>query len=98
MRLAIPLAVALFVCALIGCREDGPDTSASPTPGDALSWQACDVQSTAAGFECATLKVPLDYARPDGEKIGIAMIRLPAKDKAQRIGPLVFNFGGPGGS
>ncbi|MGH3241068.1 MAG: alpha/beta fold hydrolase, partial [Spirillospora sp.] len=49
------------------------------------------------GFRCATLRVPLDHARPSGEKIGIALIKVPATDRRHRRGSLVFNFGGPGG-
>ncbi|WUH96546.1 alpha/beta hydrolase [Spirillospora sp. NBC_00431] len=49
------------------------------------------------GFRCATLRVPLDHARPSGEKIDIALIKVPATDRRHRIGSLVFNFGGPGG-
>ncbi|MER5376716.1 alpha/beta hydrolase [Streptomyces sp. NPDC002553] len=60
-------------------------TEGAPAPGD--DWQ------------CATLKVPLDWARPDGETIGLALIRSKAKGKGEdRIGSLLFNFGGPGGS
>ncbi|MDW4908273.1 alpha/beta hydrolase [Streptomyces sp. ADMS] len=58
-------------------------TSDSPTPGS--DWQ------------CATLRVPLDYAKPDGETIGLALIRAKATG-GSRIGSLLFNFGGPGQS
>jgi hypothetical protein len=51
-----------------------------------------------AGFQCAELTVPLDYANPGGATIQLAMNRLPASDPAQRIGPLLTNPGGPGGS
>ena len=51
-----------------------------------------------AGLECATLRVPLDYADPDGEQITIGLNRLPARDPAKRIGSLIFNPGGPGGA
>ncbi|MFD1538145.1 alpha/beta hydrolase [Nonomuraea guangzhouensis] len=47
---------------------------------------------------CGKLAVPLDYAEPDGDKIEIALIKLPATDQSKRLGSLVFNFGGPGGS
>jgi len=66
-------------------------TASIPDPAP-LSWQNC------GSFECATLMVPLDYASPNGKKIGIAMIRLLARDKEDRIGSLLVNFGGPGGS
>ncbi|MFG1704815.1 alpha/beta hydrolase [Nonomuraea sp. M3C6] len=40
--------------------------------------------------------MPLDYAVPDGERLEIAVIRLPAR--GDRIGSLVVNPGGPGSS
>ncbi|WP_406194641.1 alpha/beta hydrolase [Kitasatospora sp. NBC_01560] len=47
---------------------------------------------------CGTLKVPLDYASPDGETLDVAVVRVPAADQQQRLGSLVFNPGGPGNS
>ncbi|MDQ6817688.1 MAG: alpha/beta hydrolase [Actinomycetota bacterium] len=44
------------------------------------------------------MQVPLDYSAPNGGKISIALIRLPAGDPARRIGSLFLNPGGPGGS
>jgi pimeloyl-ACP methyl ester carboxylesterase len=45
------------------------------------------------------MKAPLDWDRPDGETIGLALIRAGASGPdSGRIGSLVFNFGGPGGS
>ena len=58
-----------------------------------LSWTACR-----DGFQCATLYAPLDYDRPDGVKVGVSVIRLPAGSPRQRIGSLLLNPGGPGGS
>ncbi|MFG2915323.1 alpha/beta hydrolase [Kitasatospora sp. NPDC048298] len=71
-----------------------------------LHWHACAAPTTAQGagtapaadWQCATLKVPLDYGKPDGATIDLALIRTPAKDEQQRIGSLLFNFGGPGAS
>jgi pimeloyl-ACP methyl ester carboxylesterase len=58
-----------------------------------VSWSACR-----DGFQCATVPAPLDYDRPAGVQIGISVIRLPAGDPARRIGSLLLNPGGPGGS
>lgn len=67
-------------------QSEGGGTSPSPLP-DGGSWS------------CATMKAPRDWAKPKGDTIGIALIRARASgDAAQRIGSLVFNFGGPGGS
>jgi pimeloyl-ACP methyl ester carboxylesterase len=49
-------------------------------------------------FECAYLHVPLDYDEPDGPVAQIGVIRRQATDPDERIGSLVTNPGGPGGS
>jgi pimeloyl-ACP methyl ester carboxylesterase len=61
-----------------------------------LAWTACGDE--APGFECATARVPLDYDRPHGARISLALTRLPASDPGRRIGSIFFNPGGPGGS
>jgi len=61
-------------------------------PADTLAWQPC------GKLECATLQVPLDHAAPNGRKIGIALNRQRAIDPKRRIGSLLVNPGGPGGS
>ncbi|MFD1660550.1 alpha/beta hydrolase [Streptomyces caeni] len=63
-----------------------------------LDWGRCKSTSgPGAGWRCATLKVPLDWSKPDGRTIGLALIRSKATG-GRRIGSLLFNFGGPGGS
>ena len=57
-----------------------------------LDWRDC------GGNQCARLSVPLDYADPDGEAIQLAVLRVPAERRAERVGQLVVNPGGPGGS
>ncbi|WP_369214312.1 alpha/beta hydrolase, partial [Streptomyces flavofungini] len=48
--------------------------------------------------ECATVEVPLDYARPDGARTRIAVSRIPAEKPSARRGVLLLAPGGPGGS
>ena len=48
--------------------------------------------------ECATLSVPVDYRRPHGQQITIAISRIRAGDPTLRHGILLLNPGGPGGS
>ncbi|SEG80075.1 TAP-like protein [Nonomuraea solani] len=43
------------------------------------------------------MRVPLDHGAPGGERVELAVIRLPARG-GQRIGSLVLNPGGPGSS
>lgn len=66
----------------------GADQSAS-----SIEWRPCG-----GGVECGVLHVPLDYVRPHGASIEIALARLRAVDEANRIGSLVVNPGGPGDS
>ncbi|MGW2205975.1 alpha/beta hydrolase [Streptomyces sp. NPDC001774] len=48
---------------------------------------------------CGTVRVPLDYADPDGVRIPLTVSRLRASGPAaDRQGALVFNPGGPGAS
>lgn len=68
-----------------------PDDDAGPVP--AADWSDCG-----RGFECTTIEVPLDYEDPEGETIEIAVTRHPAEDPDRRIGTLIMNPGGPGGS
>jgi len=62
----------------------------------AVTWKPCD--DVARGAECATIKAPLDWDQPDGDTIDIAMARLVAAKPDQRVGSLLLNPGGPGGS
>ena len=49
-------------------------------------------------FECATISVPLDYAKPDGQQIQLMLVRVHDSDNTGHAGSLVVNPGGPGGS
>ncbi|MEU5309378.1 alpha/beta hydrolase [Streptomyces sp. NPDC021562] len=59
-----------------------------------LSWRDCGVP----GFQCATMKAPLDYARPGAGDVRLAVARKRATGKAKPLGSLLVNPGGPGGS
>jgi pimeloyl-ACP methyl ester carboxylesterase len=61
-----------------------------------LAWEKC--YAKLGPFECGTLQVPLDYDEPNGPTISLSVVRLPASDPARRIGSLILNPGGPGGS
>ncbi|MFD7130115.1 alpha/beta hydrolase [Streptomyces sp. NPDC059894] len=71
--------------------------------GQKLDWGQCedsaDSPAPSGEWQCATLKVPLDWSKPGGETIDLAMIRARTSgSENRRIGSLLFNFGGPGGS
>ena len=68
-------------------------TATATQPTASLRWSDCGDP-----FQCATLSVPLDYRNAGGRRITLALIRLPASDPLRRIGSLLTNPGGPGGS
>jgi pimeloyl-ACP methyl ester carboxylesterase len=86
--------------------ETTPDDTSAPDttdggeqPAGELVWGPCDDEIvTDDALDCAVLDVPLDPQDPDGETIPIEMVRLPATDPESRVGAILFNPGGPGGS
>jgi pimeloyl-ACP methyl ester carboxylesterase len=94
VRRMIGRGVRLWVCAAAVAGAGPGVAGASP-----LSWGHCRAGSDAAlaGFRCARLRVPLDYGRPHGRLIALALVRHPASRRSARAGTLFVNPGGPGG-
>jgi pimeloyl-ACP methyl ester carboxylesterase len=71
-----------------------PASATQPAPAvPVVAWKGCG-----DGFQCATVRVPLDYGDPAGATISLALTKLPAGSPTRRIGSLFLNPGGPGGS
>ncbi|MEV7616417.1 alpha/beta hydrolase [Streptomyces sp. NPDC089799] len=112
LRATAAATLTATLLATAGCSDGSGQTESTGGTGSPqaapqkLDWKTCPPPTTAQGggetpskeWQCATLKVPRDYADPGGEQIELALIRSPAKDKSKRLGSLVYNFGGPGGS
>ncbi|AKN72056.1 peptidase [Streptomyces sp. PBH53] len=106
---ALTTTAVLLSAVLAGCGDGAKDEDLT---AQKLDWKDCPAPSEAEGggsapsplpngteWQCATMRAPLDWSRPKGDTIGIALIRAEASGPAnKRIGSLVFNFGGPGGS
>jgi pimeloyl-ACP methyl ester carboxylesterase len=72
-----------------------PSADLAPYYGQKLTWRSCG----ATGFDCTTMKVPLDYAHPDAhDDLTLAVARKRAAGPGSRLGSLLVNPGGPGGS
>ena len=79
-----------------GAAGGSPGGSHAGGTAPALVWRSCD--QVAPRLQCASLRVPLNYARPGGRKVTLALTRLPATaPPGQRQGVLLVNPGGPGG-
>ncbi|MFF5701226.1 alpha/beta hydrolase [Streptomyces sp. NPDC012794] len=74
--------------------------AAAPGPDDYRprqpAWHRCSPDQPAS-YECATLTVPLDYQRPRGRTIDLAISRVKSQNPAKRHGVMLLNPGGPGG-
>jgi pimeloyl-ACP methyl ester carboxylesterase len=94
-------AVAVFALA--------PSASGGPPP--TLAWTTCpdDVPGVPLDHvlpgappdqvvQCASLRLPVDWAKPHGETFDLVVARRPARKPDQRLGTLVFGPGGPGDS
>ena len=86
----IVLAGVVLVTSAAACGgvEEPVSDGFDPQP---LAWEAC------GGAECAMLVVPMDHTDPGGPTIEVAVARIRAVTEP-RIGVLVMNPGGPGGS
>ena len=106
---ALTVTAVLLSSLMTGCSDDSKDEDLS---AQKLNWKDCPAPSESEGggdapsplpggaqWQCATMKAPRDWNKPKGDTIGIALVRAGTSgDKSKRIGSLVFNFGGPGGS
>ncbi|WP_165989726.1 alpha/beta hydrolase [Streptomyces sp. YIM 98790] len=93
-----------------GSPSPSPGAGLPPLPGHVTGqepdWTDCPAPSALQGggeapgapWQCARLTVPVDYTDPGGETLSLALIRIPAERSTRRVGSLVLNFGGPGGS
>jgi pimeloyl-ACP methyl ester carboxylesterase len=83
----------------------GTEVAAARAAAAGIAFGRCpDAEDLPGSLRCGTVSVPLDYARPDGERIALTVgrVRATGKDpggrKAARQGALVYNPGGPGSS
>jgi len=110
LLLALPLALA--GCTSFGESSDEPAaTSTAPAEPEAapIEWRDCDaqIQPLIEGqpgserdilFECGTTEVPISYDEPGGDTLPLFLFRAVPAGQTERIGSLVVNPGGPGGS
>lgn len=86
---------------LAGSRAASPPaaTASSGSAGaTSLHWGPCTNQTYQHPYQCATLTVPMDYTGTVPGTLQIALIKTPATDQQGKIGSLLVNPGGPGGS
>jgi pimeloyl-ACP methyl ester carboxylesterase len=68
---------------------------AAAVSGGPIKWKPCPGVPAA---DCGTVNVPIDWSKPHGATIDLAVARRKASDPAARIGSLLVDPGGPGAS
>jgi pimeloyl-ACP methyl ester carboxylesterase len=97
----IRLLSAAFLTAALAVGGVAVPAAARPVgPGPAtrprgIDWKPCPEDRS---VQCGILRVPVDRSDPYPSMVDIALARRLATDPAARIGALVVNPGGPGGS
>ncbi|MGW4568040.1 alpha/beta hydrolase [Streptomyces sp. NPDC004561] len=80
--------------AVLAALPSSTPSALTPYYTQRLQWRSCGVP----GYQCATMKAPLDYARPGAGDLRLAVARKKATGTATPLGSLLVNPGGPGGS
>ena len=62
-----------------------------PPASPRIAWSACGTH-----LQCARVTVPLEWSKPTGPQIVLAIVRHLASKSQMRMGTLFFNPGGPG--
>lgn len=92
-------AISMLLTLLYSCSSENPITQTKDDAVKEIDWQTCDGKDAPeAPFECGFVDAPVDYRHPEGDKISIALIRLPTEDSETREGVILTNPGGPGRS
>ena len=94
--LALTLAIILSGCSSIYSTKPFVEETFSALAEyeqQKLDWSSCYDY-----FDCAELRVPIDYEDLSVGTFRISVLRAAAKDQDNRLGSIVVNPGGPGGS
>lgn len=94
------LLLALSAAAVAGSLTVGGTGAARAEGGSGagLGWKPCAQAGGPAGQECGELEVPLDFRKPGGKQVTLAVSRVRSERPEARRGVLLMIPGGPGGS
>jgi pimeloyl-ACP methyl ester carboxylesterase len=91
---ALATALALIALSFTAYTQSQPDypKTLSGYYAQEINWQSCNQD-----FQCATLAVPIDYSQISTGTFEIALLKYEART-SKKLGSLIVNPGGPGGS
>ena len=91
----------LFALLLISsCETISPTSTIPSAPSPNFEQHSCTVPNVdatlAARMRCGTVRVPRDYARPDGPSFALSVVVIQSERKSELAEPVVYINGGPG--
>ena len=91
---ALATAIALIALSITAYTQSQPDypKTLSGYYAQEIDWKSCRQD-----FQCATLAVPIDYTKLSTGTFEIALLKYEARTR-KKLGSLIVNPGGPGGS
>jgi pimeloyl-ACP methyl ester carboxylesterase len=90
-RLLAALALPVVALAVVTAAP----ATAAPETARTITWTPCPADSS---VDCGTLTLPINWDRPGDGTFDLALARRKANVPSERVGSLVFDPGGPGGS
>jgi pimeloyl-ACP methyl ester carboxylesterase len=91
----------LFPLLLIAsCETISPASTITSAPSPKFEQHTCTIPNVdatlAARMRCGTVRVPRDYARPDGPSFALSVVVIQSERKSELPEPVVYISGGPG--
>jgi len=90
--LTLAIIFALGITAVI-LSKDSKTWNLEDYKSQELNWRDCY-----GGYECSSFKVPVDYENVDSHSFNLKVLRHNALDQKKKLGSILVNPGGPGGS
>src|SRR6266550_8662594 len=85
---------------IASCETTSPASTISSAPNPKFEQHACTIRNVdaalASRMRCGTVRVPRDYARPDGPSFALSVVVIQSEQKSELTDPVVYINGGPG--
>src|SRR5437899_12597 len=101
MHIRLCRAEWLFPLLLIAwCETTFPASTLTTGPNPQFDQYTCAIRNVgatlASRMRCGTVRVPRDYARPDGPSFALSVVVIQSEQKSELPDPVVYINGGPG--
>src|SRR5438552_15194206 len=101
MHIRLCRAEWLFPLLLIAsCETTFPASTLATGPNPQFEQHTCAIRNVgatlASRMRCGTVRVPRDYARPDGPSFALSVVVIQSEQKSELPDPVVYINGGPG--